>query len=140
MSPAALRLDARRIEAGCDADLLSLDLDVMSADPFEPNVPEMELLLARAGRGHVRDMIVPARTWCAKTSSPLSNCRCSRPSCLRASGAISKRRPTCVMRCRRSSASSPIGMECKAGVADGRQIAFTSEGHGQWHTKTSRRT
>jgi cytosine/adenosine deaminase-related metal-dependent hydrolase len=49
------------IEEGGDADLLSLDLDAMAADLVEPNVPELELLLARAGKSHVRDLVVAGR-------------------------------------------------------------------------------
>lgn len=72
MSPAALQSFATtngrfaldgcttggRIEPGGDADLLSLDLDQLTSDLIEPDVPAMELLLARAGKCHVRDVIV----------------------------------------------------------------------------------
>jgi cytosine/adenosine deaminase-related metal-dependent hydrolase len=72
MSPAALQAFATtngrfaldgstaggRIELGGDADLLSLDLDQMSSDLVEPDVPAMELMLARASKSHVCDLIV----------------------------------------------------------------------------------
>jgi len=75
MSPAALQafattngsfaLDGRmtggKIEPGGNADILSLDLDLMSHDLVEPDVPAMELLLARAGKIHVRDLVVAGK-------------------------------------------------------------------------------
>ncbi len=50
-----------RIEPGADADLLSLDLDALSSDLIEPHVPAIDLLLARAGKQHVQDLIVAGK-------------------------------------------------------------------------------
>ena len=50
-----------RIAAGGDADLLALDLDALSDDLVEPDVPALDLLLARARKAHLRELIVRGR-------------------------------------------------------------------------------
>jgi cytosine/adenosine deaminase-related metal-dependent hydrolase len=49
------------ITAGGPADLLVLDWPGLSAELVEPDVPPLDLLLARGARNHVRDLIIAGR-------------------------------------------------------------------------------
>jgi cytosine/adenosine deaminase-related metal-dependent hydrolase len=52
---------AGEIAPGRDADCLALDLDALTADALVDEPPVKELLLARASRAHVSDLIVAGR-------------------------------------------------------------------------------
>jgi 5-methylthioadenosine/S-adenosylhomocysteine deaminase len=53
--------DGGRIAAGAPADLLILDWDKLSAELVEPDVPAIELLLAKARQEHVKQLFVAGR-------------------------------------------------------------------------------
>jgi cytosine/adenosine deaminase-related metal-dependent hydrolase len=53
--------DGGRIAEGAPADLLVLDWDKLSAELVEPDVPPIELLLAKARQQHVTQMFVAGR-------------------------------------------------------------------------------
>ncbi len=53
--------DGGRIAAGAPADLLVLDWDKLAAELIEPDVPAVELLLAKARREHVKQLFVAGR-------------------------------------------------------------------------------
>jgi len=53
--------DGGRIAPGAPADLLVLDWDKLSAELVEPDVPAIELLLAKARQEHVRRLLVAGR-------------------------------------------------------------------------------
>ena len=53
--------DGGRIAAGAPADLLVLDWDKLAAELIEPDVPAIELLLAKARQEHVKQLFVAGR-------------------------------------------------------------------------------
>jgi cytosine/adenosine deaminase-related metal-dependent hydrolase len=53
--------DGGRIAPGAPADLLVLDWDKLSAELVEPDVPPIELLLAKARQEHVKQLFVAGR-------------------------------------------------------------------------------
>ncbi len=53
--------DGGRIAPGAPADLLVLDWDKLSAELVEPDVPAIELLVAKARQEHVRQLFVAGR-------------------------------------------------------------------------------
>jgi cytosine/adenosine deaminase-related metal-dependent hydrolase len=53
--------DGGRVAAGAPADLLVLDWEKLSAELVEPDVPPIELLLAKARQEHVRALFVAGR-------------------------------------------------------------------------------
>jgi cytosine/adenosine deaminase-related metal-dependent hydrolase len=53
--------DGGRIAPGAPADLLVLDWNKLSAELIEPDVPPLELLLAKARQEHVKQMFVAGR-------------------------------------------------------------------------------
>jgi cytosine/adenosine deaminase-related metal-dependent hydrolase len=53
--------DGGRIAPGAPADLLVLDWDKLSAELVEPDVPAVELLLAKARQEHVKQLFVGGR-------------------------------------------------------------------------------
>jgi cytosine/adenosine deaminase-related metal-dependent hydrolase len=50
--------DGGRIAPGAPADLLVLDWDKLAAELVEPEVPPLELMLAKARQEHVKQMFV----------------------------------------------------------------------------------
>src|SRR6185437_2515147 len=53
--------DGGRIAAGAPADVLVLDWDKLAAELIEPDVPAIELLLAKARQEHVKQLFVAGR-------------------------------------------------------------------------------
>ena len=53
--------DGGRIALGAPADLLVLDWEKLSAELVEPDVPALELLLAKARQEHVKQLFVAGR-------------------------------------------------------------------------------
>jgi cytosine/adenosine deaminase-related metal-dependent hydrolase len=53
--------DGGRVARGAPADLLVLDWDKLAAELVEPDVPPVELLLAKARREHVKQLFVAGR-------------------------------------------------------------------------------
>ena len=53
--------DGGRIAPGAPADLLVLDWDKLAAELVEPDVPPLELLLAKARQEHVKQLFVAGR-------------------------------------------------------------------------------
>src|SRR5205823_4391442 len=53
--------DGGRVAPGAPADLLVLDWDKLAAELVEPDVPPVELLLAKARREHVKQLLVAGR-------------------------------------------------------------------------------
>jgi len=54
-------VDNADIAPGAPADLLVLDWEALSADLIEPEVPPLDVLLAKAVKHHVKDLIVAGR-------------------------------------------------------------------------------
>ena len=52
---------ASSIELGAPADLLILDWDRLSAELIEPEVPPLDLLLAKARQEHIKGLVVGGR-------------------------------------------------------------------------------
>jgi len=50
-----------RVEPGAPADMLILDWDRLSAELVEPDVPPLDLLLAKARQEHIKGLVVAGR-------------------------------------------------------------------------------